>query len=78
MLGKIGDVTEVQSNGSGTVVAPLEFFQHTLSEWGHHKRLLSVMAPLYPSEQIRFCLFSAAERLRSTPDFSSYPSMTSA
>jgi hypothetical protein len=32
----LGDVTEVQSNGSGTVVAPLEFFQHALSEWGHH------------------------------------------
>jgi hypothetical protein len=36
MFSELGNVTEVQSNGSGTVVAPLEFFQHALSQWGHH------------------------------------------
>jgi hypothetical protein len=36
ILSELGDVPEVQSNGFRRVVPPLEFFQHTLSEWGHH------------------------------------------
>jgi len=33
MLGECGDVLEVQSNGSGSVVSPLELFQHALASW---------------------------------------------
>jgi hypothetical protein len=36
MLCECGDVLEVQSNGSGGVVAPLELFQHALAKLGHH------------------------------------------
>jgi hypothetical protein len=36
MFSELGDVPEVQSNGSRRVVSPLEFFQHALSKWGCH------------------------------------------
>lgn len=36
MFSELGDVPEVQSNGSRRVVSPLEFFQHALSQWGCH------------------------------------------
>jgi hypothetical protein len=36
VLSEPGNVPEVQSNGSRTVVSTLEFFQHALSKLGHH------------------------------------------
>jgi hypothetical protein len=36
MFSELGNVPEVQSNGSRRVVSPLDFFQHALSQWGRH------------------------------------------
>jgi len=36
VLVELGDVQEVQSNGSSKVVSPLELFQPALSKLGHH------------------------------------------
>jgi len=54
-----GGVLEVQSNGSGAAVAPLELFEHTLAEVGSSppKRAGRIYAPG------RVYGFSPAERL---------------
>src|SRR5262249_15210344 len=63
MLGECSDVLQVQSNGSSSVVAPLELFQHALAKLGHHNASKRD-DPIYSSKTPHG--FSAAKRLRST------------